>query len=62
MDFHEEDNDIIRSSRSQIFFKISVLKHFAIFTGKQSSRPEGLLHTLEKLLHKCFPVNIVKYF
>ena len=41
MYFHEEDNDIIRSSRSQMFFKIGVLKHFAIFTGKQSCRPEA---------------------
>ena len=62
MDFHEEDNDIIRSSRSQMFFKIGVLKHFAVFTGKQSCRPEGLLNRLEKLLHRCLPVNIVKFF
>ena len=34
MDFHEEDDGIIRSSRSQMFFKIGVLKNFAIFTGK----------------------------
>ena len=38
------------SSRSQIFFKIGVLKHFAIFTGKHLS--EG---------GKCFPVNIEKF-
>ena len=36
MDFHEEDDDIIRSSDSHVFFKIGVLKHFAIFIGKQS--------------------------
>ena len=34
MDFHEEDDDIIRSSRSQMFLKIGVLKNFVIFTGK----------------------------
>ena len=33
MDLHEED-DIIRSSCSQMFLKIGVLKQFAIFTGK----------------------------
>ena len=62
MDFHEKDNDIIRSSCSQMFFKIGVIKHFAIFTGKQSCRPEGLLHRLEKLLHRCFPVDIMNFF
>ena len=61
MDFHEEDSDIVRDSRLQMFFKIGVLKHFTIFTGKQSCRPEGLLHRHEKLLHRCFPVNIVKF-
>ena len=34
MDFHKEDNDIYGSGRSQMFFKIGVLKNFAIFTGK----------------------------
>ena len=34
MDFHEEDDNIIRSSASQMFFKIGALKNFAIFTGK----------------------------
>ena len=34
MDFHEEDDYIIRSSRSQMFLKIGALKNFAIFTGK----------------------------
>ena len=38
MDSHEEDNDIIRSSRSQMFFRIGVLKNFAIFTGKHLCR------------------------
>ena len=35
MDFHEEDDDIIRSSRSQMFSKIGALKKFAIFTRKR---------------------------
>ena len=35
MDFHEEDDDIIRSSRSQMFSKKAALKKFAIFTGKR---------------------------
>ena len=54
MDFHEEDDDIIGSSRSQMFFKIGVFKNFAIFTEKHlcrslfsnkvvSFRPENLL-------------------
>ena len=54
MDFHEEDDDIIGSSRSQMFFKIGVLKNFAISTEKHlcrslffnkvvSFRPENLL-------------------
>ena len=34
MDFHKEDNDIYGSGRSQMFFKIGVLKNFAIFTEK----------------------------
>ena len=61
MDFHEEGNDIVRDSRLQMFFKIGVLTHLTIFTGKQSCRPEGLLHRPEKLLRKCFHVNIVKF-
>ena len=40
-----------RSSCSQMFFKISVLKNFAIFTGK---------HVCSSLQHRSFPVNIVK--
>ena len=34
MGFHEEDDDIIRSSRSQMLLKIGVLKKFTTFTGK----------------------------
>ena len=38
MDFHGEDDDIIRSGRSQMFFKIGALKNIAIFTGKHLCR------------------------
>ena len=38
MDFHEEDDDIIRSCHSQMFFKIDVFKNFAIFQGKYLRR------------------------
>ena len=34
MDFHEEADDIIRTSRLQMFFKVGALKNFAIFTEK----------------------------
>ena len=54
-----------RSSRSQMFFKIGVLKNFAIFTEKhlcwslfliklQASRPK-------RLRQRCFPVDIAKF-
>ena len=35
MNFHEEGDHIIRSSRAQMLLKIGVLKKFAIFTGKR---------------------------
>ena len=41
-----------RNSRLQVFFKIDVLKNFAIFTGK---------HLCWSLQHRCFPVNIAKF-
>ena len=34
MGFHEEDDDILRRSRSQMLLKIGVLKKFTTFTGK----------------------------
>ena len=34
MDFHQEDDDIIRSSYSQMFLKRGFLKKLTIFTGK----------------------------
>ena len=35
MDFQEEDDDIVRGSRSPMLLKIGVLKKFAILTGKR---------------------------
>ena len=35
MDFHQEDDDIIRYSCSQMFLKRGFLKKFAIFTAKR---------------------------
>ena len=35
MDFHKEDDDIIRSSRSQLLLKTGALKKFVIITGKR---------------------------
>ena len=40
------------SSCSQMFFKIGILKNFAIFTGK---------HLCLRLKHRCFPVNVAKF-
>ena len=46
MDFHKEDEDIIRSSRSQMLLKIGVLKKFAIFTGKRMCGSLSLIKLL----------------
>ena len=59
-----------RNSRSQMFFKIGVLKNFAVFIGKHlcwslffnrvaDFRPATILK--KRLEHKCFPVNIAKF-
>ena len=61
----------IRISRLVVFYKIDVLKIFSKFTGKQLCeglffnkatclRPATFLK--KRLRHKCFPVNIVKFF
>ena len=60
---------MVRSSRLQIFFKIGVLKNFAIFTGKHLclclfNKVAGLKSCnfiKKRLQHRCFPVNIVKF-
>ena len=53
------------SSRSHMFFKIGVLRNFAIFTGKQLCWSLFLikLQTFikKRLQHRCFPVNIAKF-
>ena len=63
-------DNIVRSSRLQIIFKISVLKTFANFTLKHlwwsffliklQFRRLAILFK-KKLLHRCFPVNIAKF-
>ena len=47
-----------RSSHFQTFFKIAVLKNFAIFTGKHLC---WCLFVIKRHRHRCFPVNIVKF-
>ena len=61
---------IHRSSRSQIFFKMGVLKNFSNFTGKHLCRNLFLitlqawrLATLWKRdSHNCFPVRFENFF
>ena len=48
--FYHGFMNIFRSSRSQMFFNIRTLKNFAIFWIKES------------IQHRCFPVNIAKFF
>ena len=60
----------IRSSRPEVFCKKGVLRNFAKFTGKHlcqslfynkvaALRPATLLK--ERLWHRSFPVNFVKF-
>ena len=62
---------IFRSSRSQVFFKIVVLKNFAIFTRNRKTTvlesPFTKVVDLQacnfikrRLQRRCFPVNIAK--
>ena len=63
----------LRSSLSQIFFKIGVLKNFAIFTGKCRKLLEYLYNKVaglqvmyvffikKRFQHRCFLVNIPKF-
>ena len=46
-----------RSSRSQMFFKIGVLKKFAMFTGKHLC---WSLFLIKLQAFRCFPANITK--
>ena len=58
-----------RSSRSQMFFKIGVLKIFEIFTGKLESlfdkvlslKASRLATLLKRESNTCFAVNISKF-
>ena len=60
-----------RSSRSQIFFKLGVLKNLEIFTGKYLCWNLSLFNEIaglkaynfikKRLQHRCFPVNIAKF-
>ena len=64
--FHEH---IFRSSHSQIFFKIGVLKSLRNFTGKhlcwslflKNLQAEALQLYLKSLQHCCFPVKFAKF-
>ena len=49
MDFHEKDHNIIRSSRSQMFFKVGVLKNFAKFSGERTAALESLFNKVAGL-------------
>ena len=66
----KSSSETLRSSRSQMFFKIGVLKNFSMFAKKHlcSSlfliklgpwRPAFLLK--KRFQHRCFPVNIAKF-
>ena len=59
-----------RSSRSQMFFKIGVLRNFAIFTVKQLCWSLFLIKLQDRsscnfikkrLQHRCFPVNTANF-
>ena len=60
---------LFKSSRSQMFFKIVVLKMFVNFTGKHLCWRLFLLkfqascnRIKKRLQHRCFPVKFAKFF
>ena len=56
----QSSHPYFRSSRLQMFFKIGVLKNFAIFTSALeilSNKVAGL----KDCRLRCFPVNIAKF-
>ena len=54
--------EMYRSGRLQMFFKIGVLKHFTIFTGKHLSWSlKACKYIKKRLQHRCFPVNIAEF-
>ena len=62
----KSSSETLRSSRSQMFFKIGVLKSFSIFAKKHLCSIFFFLIKLRAwrpafLLKKCFPVNIAKF-
>ena len=56
-----------KSSHSEIFFKIGVLKNFAIFTGKHLCLSLFLIKlqlcnfAKQRLQHRYFPANFAKF-
>ena len=58
-------NSCLRCSRSQMFFKISVLKNFVTFTGRYLCWSLFLIKltpkTPKRLKHRYFLVNIAKF-
>ena len=59
---HFQKKNPRRSSRSQVFYKIGVLKKFANFTRKHQCWSRFLIKSPEiMVLHdRCFPVNFAK--
>ena len=56
-------NTTLRSTRSQTFFIIVVLKNFANFTGKSLYWSLFLIFysVKQRLQHRCFPVKFAKF-
>ena len=52
----------VKSSYRRCSVKKAVLKNFSIFTGKQLCWSLFLMKLQAWRLHRCFPVNIVKFF
>ena len=50
-----------KSSRSQMFYKIGVLKNFAIFSEKHHRKTPLLKSLFFIKLQVCFPVNFAKF-
>ena len=56
-------DNIVRSSRLQMFFKISVLKKTSVaeFLFNKVTALKARNFIKKKLQHRCFPVNIAKF-
>ena len=57
----KNDHQNFRSSRSQMFFKIGILKNSPNFTGKHLRWSIFLIKFKKRLQHRCFPVKFVKF-